>query len=312
MGTHCSSELRRGHKGIIFIMKLLLLTALATIAAAEPWGYYGYHPVVGNSPTLQWPGYSGPGFSRQTFGLRGKRSAEREPYYGYYGLYHPYGYYGLGRGVAGHAGGGVSYTHRSPQGIGKRSAEPEPHYGYYGLYHPYGYYGLGNGVAAHPTGGSSYVAPTTWGIGRDPLKNPNKLSPPTPTVAPATSAKPSGDSPGPRGPLNPNLSTDTTVSTTPTLMDLEPTDPELPPTPAPPLLTPKGLPKVSAARGPPKLKLTMVTTATNFLGLPFVPPDSLPPPGELVLMVSTGVEKLSKPLLLKRSEFKTKKCKKPC
>merc|ERR1711893_550546 len=114
-----------------------------------------------------------------------------------------------------------------------------------------------------------------------------------------------------RGPLNPNHSTDTTVSTTPTLMDSEPTDPELPPTPALPLLTPKGLPKVSAARGLPKLMLTMVTTVTNFLGLPFVPPDSLPPPGELVLMVSTGVEKLSKPLLLKRSEFKTKKCKKP-
>merc|ERR1712122_13253 len=174
MGTHCSSELRRGHKGIIFIMKLLLLTALATIAAAEPWGYYGYHPVVGNSPTLQWPGYSGPGFSRQTFGLRGKRSAEPEPYYGYYGLYHPYGYYGLGRGVAGHAGGGVSYTHRSPQGIGKRSAEPEPHYGYYGLYHPYGYYGVGGGVAAHPTGGSSYVAPTTWGIGKRSAEEPEQ------------------------------------------------------------------------------------------------------------------------------------------
>merc|ERR1719414_1842786 len=145
---------------------------------------------------------------------------------------------------------------------------------------------------------------------KDPLKNPSKLSPPTLTVAPATSAKPSGDSPGPRGPLNPNPSTDTTVSTTPTLMDSEPTDQELPPTPALPLLTPKGLPKVSAAKGPPKLMLTMVTMVTNFLGLPFVPPDSLPPPGELVLMVSTGVEKLSKPLLLKRSEFKTKKCKK--
>merc|ERR1719251_277371 len=108
-------------------MKLLLLTALATVACAEPWGYYGY-PAVGNSPTLQWPGYSGPGFSRQTFGLRGKRSAEPEPYYGYYGL-HPYGYYGLGRGVAGHAGGGFSWTQRSPQGLrGKRSAEPEPYY----------------------------------------------------------------------------------------------------------------------------------------------------------------------------------------
>merc|ERR1712213_309394 len=153
MGTHCSSELRRGHKGIIFIMKLLLLTALATIAAAEPWGYYGYHPVVGNSPTLQWPGYSGPGFSRQTFGLRGKRSDEPEPFYGY-GLYHPY-VRAYGPGVAGHPGGATSYTQRSPQGLrGKRSAEPEPYYhqlnwpGYAGPgfsrttwgARPYGYY----------------------------------------------------------------------------------------------------------------------------------------------------------------------------
>merc|ERR1712012_947478 len=89
---------------------------------------------VYNSPTLQWPGVKTPGFEATTWGARGKRSAEPEPYYGYYGLYHPYGYYGLGRGVAGRAGGGVSYTHRSPQGIGKRSAEPEPHYGYYGQY----------------------------------------------------------------------------------------------------------------------------------------------------------------------------------
>jgi len=126
-------------------MKLLLLTALATVACAEPWGYYGY-PAVGNSPTLQWPGYSGPGFSRQTFGLRGKRSAEPEPYYGYYGL-HPYGYYGLGRGVAGHAGGGFSWTQRSPQGLGKRSAdEEEPAKG------------------AHPGGATSYVGNTVWGF----------------------------------------------------------------------------------------------------------------------------------------------------
>merc|ERR1711884_735318 len=128
MGTHCSSELRRGHKGII-IMKLLLLTALAAVASAEPGWYY---PGVYNSPTLQWPGVSGPGFSSTLWGApgyRGKRSAEPEPYYGY-----PYlGYYGLpyGRGVAGHAGGGLSYTQRSPQGLrGKRSAEAEPYYGY--------------------------------------------------------------------------------------------------------------------------------------------------------------------------------------
>merc|ERR1719438_652746 len=110
-------------------MKLLLLTALAAVASAEPGWYY---PGVYNSPTLQWPGVSGPGFSSTLWGApgyRGKRSAEPEPYYGY-----PYlGYYGLpyGRGVAGHAGGGLSYTQRSPQGLrGKRSAEAEPYYGY--------------------------------------------------------------------------------------------------------------------------------------------------------------------------------------
>merc|ERR1719340_348951 len=110
-------------------MKLLLLTALAAVASAEPGWYY---PGVYNSPTLQWPGVSGPGFSSTLWGApgyRGKRSAEPEPYYGY-----PYlGYYGLpyGRGVAGHAGGGLSYTQRSPQGLrGKRSADAEPYYGY--------------------------------------------------------------------------------------------------------------------------------------------------------------------------------------
>merc|ERR1712170_173725 len=199
MGTHCSSELRRGHKGIIFIMKLLLLTALATIAAAEPWGYYGYHyPAVYNSPTLQWPGVKTPGFEATTWGARGKRSAEPEPYYGYYGLYHPYGYYGLGRGVAGHAGGGSSYVAPTTWGIGKRSAEepeqalathptggtsyvgqtvwgfprskrsaePEPFYGYYGLYHPYAY-GLrayGPGVAAHPGAATSYTQRSPQGL----------------------------------------------------------------------------------------------------------------------------------------------------
>merc|ERR1712099_234611 len=42
------------------------------------------------------------------------------------------------------------------------------------------------------------------------LKNPLKPSPPTPTVATVSSVKLFGDSPGPRGPLNPNLSMVTT------------------------------------------------------------------------------------------------------
>ena len=131
---------------------VLQLTALAAVASAEP-GWYGY-PGVYNSPTLQWPGVSGPGYSSTLWGApgyRGKRSAEPsaepEPYYGY-----PYyGYYGLGygRGVAGHAGGGFSYTQRSPQGIGKRSADEEP-----------------QALATHPSGGTSFVGQTVWGFPR--------------------------------------------------------------------------------------------------------------------------------------------------
>merc|ERR1712102_201057 len=133
MGTHCSSELYRGHifKSKTTTMKLLLLTALAAVAMAEPEaeaGYYGYHPgfygYYGHQ--LNWPAYSAPGFSSQCFGCRGKRSAEADAEPGYYG--YPYGYYGypyhygyraFGPGVAGHAGGGTSFVHRSPQGLGK-------------------------------------------------------------------------------------------------------------------------------------------------------------------------------------------------
>merc|ERR1712029_1324923 len=46
------------------------------------------------------------------------------------------------------------------------------------------------------------------------LKSPLKPSPPTPTVATVSSVKLFGDSPGPRGPLNPNLSMVTTVTCT--------------------------------------------------------------------------------------------------
>merc|ERR1712038_1823025 len=125
MGTHCSSGLYRGHifKSKTTTMKLLLLTALAAVAMAEPEaeaGYYGYLPgfygYYGHQ--LNWPGVRAPGFSSQCFGCRGKRSAEAEaePGYGYYG-YYPYGYYGLhrayyglhlGAGVAGHPGAATS------------------------------------------------------------------------------------------------------------------------------------------------------------------------------------------------------------
>merc|ERR1712024_302831 len=149
MGTHCSSELHRGHIQVkkTTTMKLLLLTALAAVAMAEPeadaWhGYYGYgyHPGFygyGYGHQQAWPAAAGPEFSSTCFGCRGKRSADAdadaEPGYGFYG-YYPYGYYGLhrayyglhlGAGVAGHPGAASSYSHRSVRGIGKRSAEED-------------------------------------------------------------------------------------------------------------------------------------------------------------------------------------------
>merc|ERR1712088_752458 len=93
MGTHCSSELRRGHRNIT--MKLLLLTVFAAVALAEevaeveevaksavvPLGYYPYNQ-------LHWPAVYGVGYSSQCWGCRGKRSADAAPYYGFL----PYGY----------------------------------------------------------------------------------------------------------------------------------------------------------------------------------------------------------------------------
>merc|ERR1712106_730039 len=174
MGTHCSSELNRGHisKSKTAIMKLLLLTVFVASAfateevadAAKPVAVapvHAVHPYVyGHNPFFygllghqqQWPSISGPGFSSTCHGCRGKRSAEAEAdaepghlagYYGYPYHGYPYGYghhfapsYGYGYNLPGH-----SYTHVQ-RALGKRSAEAdaEPgHYGYYG--HPYGYYG---------------------------------------------------------------------------------------------------------------------------------------------------------------------------
>merc|ERR1712088_396263 len=176
------------------IMKLLLLTALAAIALAEPeadayygdGGYYG-HGLYGDGygHQLGWPSYSAPGFTSTVWGARGKRSAEpsAEPhgygFYGYhpyaYGLYHPYAFRHHvaavaapeGTGVAGHPGGATSFVSRSPQGLGKRSAEDEPGYGYYGYPAYRGYYGYpyGLGVAGHPTG-TSYSHRSPQGLGK--------------------------------------------------------------------------------------------------------------------------------------------------
>jgi len=160
-------------------MKLLLLTALAAVALAEPeadahygyggyGGYYGYglHG-YGYGHQLQWPSYSAPGFTSTVWGARGKRSAEpsAEPhgygFYGYhpyaYGLYHPYAFKHHvaaiaapeGTGVGVHPSGATSFVSRSPQGLGKRSAEeaaPAEDDKVYGAGH------------------NSYVGPTTWGF----------------------------------------------------------------------------------------------------------------------------------------------------
>merc|ERR1712088_662107 len=89
MGTHCSSELNRGHisKSKTAIMKLLLLTIFVAAAFAEeaaeeakpeaPKAVVPVHPFYGLwGHQLQWPGIRAPGFSATCFGCRGKRSAD--------------------------------------------------------------------------------------------------------------------------------------------------------------------------------------------------------------------------------------------
>merc|ERR1739846_282579 len=156
------------------IMKLILLTALAAVALAEPEAdaYYGYGGYYGHGlygygygHQLGWPSYRAPGFESTVWGARGKRSAEpsAEPhgygFYGYhhyaYGLYHPYAFRHHvaavaapeGTGVAGHPGGATSFVSRSPQGLGKRSAE-EP----------------AEDDKVYGTGHNSYVGQTVWGF----------------------------------------------------------------------------------------------------------------------------------------------------
>jgi len=157
-------------------MKLLLLTALAAVALAEPEAdaYYGYGGYYGHGlygygygHQLGWPSIRGPGFSSTVWGARGKRSAEpsAEPhgygFYGYhpyaYGLYHPYAFRHHvaavaapeGTGVAGHPGGATSFVSRSPQGLGKRSAEEAA---------------PAEDDKVYGTGHNSYVGQTVWGF----------------------------------------------------------------------------------------------------------------------------------------------------
>merc|ERR1712018_784279 len=191
MGTHCSSELNRGHifKSKTTTMKLLLLTvfvagAFATEEAAkaeEPAApvavapvHHGLRPFYGLWGHQQgWPGFVAPGFSSQCFGCRGKRSAEADAEPGYYGLpyfAYPFGYYGYPiipavksgykHDLPGDSNVSVERTHL----LGKRSAEPGYYgYGYYGYPYHYGYRAFGPGVAGHAGGGTSFVARSPQG-----------------------------------------------------------------------------------------------------------------------------------------------------
>lgn len=200
---------------------MIAAVCLAAAVSAEPepfYGYAGYGLAPGYLHQQTWPSAAGPLGSSTCYGCRrpdtvvaahhylGKRSAEPEPYYGYYG--HPYAYgaygayghayglaphaYGLAlpalkalpapavataagpTGVAGHPGVATSFVARSPQGLrGKRSAEP--YYGYAGYYgHPYGAYGayrggFYGGYGAGVAGhptGTSFVARSPQGLGK--------------------------------------------------------------------------------------------------------------------------------------------------
>jgi len=174
MGTHCSSELRRGHRNIT--MKLLLLTVFAAVALAEevaeveevaksavvPLGYY---PYAYNQ--LHWPAVYGIGYSSQCWGCRGKRSADPAP------------------GVSPYFPGNikmedVNYGKTQIKYLSKRSAEAEPYYGFlpYGYGLPF-YYGVPAltlpelstginddktvGVAAHPGDATAWTQRSAQG-----------------------------------------------------------------------------------------------------------------------------------------------------
>merc|ERR1712020_727556 len=109
MGTHCSSELNRGHifKSKTTTMKLLLLTVFVAGAFATEEAAKAEEPAA---PVAVAPVHHG---------LRP--------------------FYGLGYGY-GHALPGHSYTHVH-RALGKRSAEADAEPGYYGYPYGYGYYG---------------------------------------------------------------------------------------------------------------------------------------------------------------------------
>merc|ERR1712223_597473 len=175
MGTYCSSA--NNNRGQTDTMNLLiLLTALAGVALAEPWGYYGY-PYYYHQQN--WPSVSGPGFSSTIYGARGKRSAEpeAEPAYGY----PAYGYYGYPAVYnvpslqwPGVRAPGFSQTTFGLRGKRSAEADAEPHYGYYGYPYayggfygyPYARYAYGPGVAAHPGGATSSTYRSPQGIGK--------------------------------------------------------------------------------------------------------------------------------------------------
>merc|ERR1712090_90441 len=186
MGVHCYlTEL-----GTLVAMaaKIAAVITLASLCAAEPgYGYgYGinavaYHPYGGYSSEYRsTQGLTGYG------GYYGKREAE--PGYGYGGHSHVYrtteglteGYYGKRSAEPGYGySSGISYYHRSPQGVQgygyggyhKRSAEPG--YGYGGdsyqyvnrpysdykieVYHPQTYHHGYGKRSAEPGYGSAYV-----------------------------------------------------------------------------------------------------------------------------------------------------------
>merc|ERR1712172_157338 len=164
MGTHCSSELRRGHRNIT--MKLLLLTVFAAVALAEevaeveevaksavvPLAYpYAYNQ-------LHWPAVYGIGYSSQCWGCRGKRSADPAP-----GVSPPFpGNIKMED---------INYGKTQIKYLSKRSAEAEPARAEPHLTLPELSAGINDdktvGVAAHPeTDATAWTQRSAQGLGR--------------------------------------------------------------------------------------------------------------------------------------------------
>merc|ERR1711892_566002 len=130
--------------------KLLIASCLAAAATAAPSadaepGYLLAAPALYNAYP-NWPGVSTPFGSSTCFGCRGKRSADAEPGYGFYGYGVPLGlpYNGAVHGISQLHPTGHSFQHVAR---GKRSADADAYYGGYG----YGGYGH-HGYASHGYG----------------------------------------------------------------------------------------------------------------------------------------------------------------